>query len=126
MCDSNIKQIIPGSIILFYCSGTKKAITSLGVVDAVFNKFESFNEMYDLVKKRTVYSEDMLKNNYKADKLVILFKHYYSFNKYVTFDFLISQWIINGYIQTIMQITEEDLLKIFDESKFEKEKYLIK
>lgn len=126
LCDSNIKQIIPGSIILFYCSGTKKAITSLGVVDAVFNKFESFNEMYDLVKKRTVYSEDMLKNNYKADKLVILFKHYYSFNKYVTFDFLISQGIINGYIQTIMQITEEDLLKIFDESKFEKEKYLIK
>lgn len=125
LCDSNIKQITPGSIILFYCSGGKKAITSLGIVDAVFNKFEDFDEMYSLVKKRTAYSEDMLKKNYKNDKLVILFKHYYSFDKYVTYDFLISNGIINGYIQTIMQIKEKDLLKIFDESKFEKAKYLI-
>ena len=60
ICYSNIKKIKPGSIIIFYSTRTKKAITSLGVVDAVFTDFNNFEEMYNLVKRRTAYSEDEL------------------------------------------------------------------
>lgn len=125
LSDSNIKQIEKGSILLFYSSGTKKAITSLGIVDAVFNKFNDFDEMFNLVKKRTAYEEYELRKKFKKDKLVILFKLYYSFDNYVDFKFLKNKGIVNGVIQTIQQIKKEQLLLILDKCKMKKEIYLI-
>ena len=125
LCDSKIKQIQKGSILLFYSSGTKKAITSLGIVDAVFNKFNNFEELYNLVKKRTAYGEHELSKNYRNDKLVILFKLYYSFENYVDFEFLKKSGIVNGAIQSIQHITKEQLLKILDKCKMDKGIYLI-
>ena len=126
LCNSNIKQISSGDIVIFYSSGLKKSITSLGVVDAVFNNFISFDEMYNTVRKRTAYSKEELQKNYKKNKLVILFKHYYSFKEFVPFKFLLENNIVNGNIQTIMQIKINDLEKILEKCKFEKEKYIIK
>lgn len=120
LCYSKIKQIQKESILLFYSSGTKKAITSLGIVDAVFNKFNSFVELYNLVKKRTAYDEHELSKNYRNDKLVILFKLYYSFDNYVDFEFLKKSGIVNGAIQSIQHITKEQLLKILDKCKMTK------
>lgn len=125
LCDSKIKQIQKGSLLLFYSSGTKKSITSLGIVDAVFNKFDNFDEMFNLVKKRTAYDEHELRENFKNDKLVILFKLYYSFNNYVDFEFLKSNGIVNGAIQTIQHINKEQLLQILEKCKMKKEIYLI-
>ena len=125
LCDSKIKQIQKGSILLFYSSGTKKAITSLGIVDAVFNKFDNFDEMFNLVKKRTAYDEHELRENFKNDKLVILFKLYYSFDNYVDFEFLKSNRIVNGAIQTIQHISKEQLLQILEKCKMKREIYLI-
>lgn len=125
LCDSKIKQIQKGSILLFYSSGTKKSITSLGIVDAVFNKFDNFDEMFNLVKKRTAYDEHELRENFKNDKLVILFKLYYSFDNYVDFEFLKSNRIVNGAIQTIQHINKEQLLQILEKCKMKKEIYLI-
>ena len=125
ICDSKIKQIQKGSILLFYSSGTKKAITSLGIVDAVFNKFNNFDEMFNLVKKRTAYDECELRENFKNDKLVILFKLYYSFDNYVDFEFLKNNGIVNGPIQTIQQINKKQLLLVLNECKMNKDIYLI-
>lgn len=125
LCNSNIKKIEPGSIVLFYGSGVKKSITCLGLVDAVFRGFDSFEEMSTLVRKRTAYSENELRKVYSKDKLVILFKLYYSFPNYVTYDFLLKQKIVTAPIQTIKETNYESLLKIIDECKIEKEKYFI-
>ena len=125
LCDSKIKQIQKGSILLFYSSRAKKAITSLGIVDAVFTKFNNFDEMFNLVKKRTAYDEHELRENFKNDKLVILFKLYYSFDNYVSFEFLKNNGIVNGPIQTIQHINKEHLLKILEKCKMNKEIYLI-
>ena len=93
LCDSNTTKIEPGSIVLFYSSGIKKAITSLGIVDAVFNKFNTFEEMFSLVNKRTAYSETELKKTFKTNKLVILFKIYNYFKKEVSYSYLINNKI---------------------------------
>lgn len=82
--------------------------------------------MYNTVRKRTAYSKEELQKNYKKNKLVILFKHYYSFKEFVPFKFLLENNIVNGNIQTIMQIKINDLEKILEKCKFEKEKYIIK
>lgn len=126
ICNSNNKDIEKGSILLFYTSEDKKAITSLGIVDAVFNNFNSFEELYCLVNKRTVYNESQLRTEFKNDSLVILFKLYYSFDKYVTYNFLISNNIIKGPIQRITKLKNpKDLIKILDECQMEKDVYLI-
>ena len=125
LCDSHIKKIKPGSVLLFYSSGVKKAITSIGIVDAVFNTFDDFEDMYKLVRKRTAYDENSLKAKFKKDKLVLLFKFYYSMPNYVTYDYLIRNNIINGPIQTITEIDLNKFNMILNECKLEKEKYII-
>lgn len=125
ICDSNTKKITPGSILLFYSSGRKKAITSLGIADVTFNNFTSFSEMYNLVKRRTAYSENELKKVYKANKLVILFKHYYSFDEYIPFKYLLEKKIVKWNIQGITEIKIDSLHKIFKYCKFDTKKHLI-
>ena len=81
--------------------------------------------MYRIIRKRTAYEDIELRKNYKDDKLVILFKTYYSFENYVSFDFLLKNNIVKGNIQSITQISNDKLEMILDESKIEKEKYFI-
>lgn len=113
--NSKIKKIKPNSILLFYCSETKKAITSVGIVDSVFTDFESFEEFYRVVHKRTAYSEEELENMYKSNCLVILFKHYISFEKYINYEFLKNNKVINGPIQSIQEIDLTKFKKIINE-----------
>lgn len=126
LCDSNTTKIEPGSIVLFYSSGIKKAITSLGIVDAVFNKFNTFEEMFSLVNKRTAYSETELKKTFKTNKLVILFKIYNYFKKEVSYSYLINNKIVNGPIQTVTEIQNDKLMEILNECQIEKDIYLVK
>ena len=125
LCDSKIKKIKTGDVLLFYLSKTKKAVTTIGIVDAVFNKFDDFDDMYRLVRKRTAYNINKLKESFRNDKLVILFKFYYSIPKYVTYDFLKRLNIIAGSIQTITEIDLNNFNKILNESEFEIDKYII-
>ena len=124
--DSNITKIHKGDILLFYSTGIKKAITSLGVVDGVFNKFDNFEEMYNLIRKRTAYDENELRKNYKETKLVILFQLYYSFKEYVDYEYLTNSGIIKGSIQSIQEIRDMEMFnKILEKCQFEKDIYLI-
>ena len=125
ICNANTKQIDPGSIVLFYSSGEKKAITSLGIVDAVFNNFANFDEMFNLVQRRTAYKKEELEEVFKSDSLVILFKHYYSFDNYVNYDFLLENEIVKGPIQSAQKIEEEKLEMILTECKIDKKRYFI-
>ena len=125
LSNSKITKLKPGSILLFYSSGLKKKITSLGVVDMVFNNFKDFDDMYQLVRKRTAYEENQLKKDFKKDKLVILFKLYYALPNHVSFDFLKKNKIVTGPIQSIVEIDREKFDIIFNECKVEKEKYII-
>lgn len=128
LSDSKITTIIPGSILLFYSSGKKRAITCLGVVDAVFNKFDSFEDFNQVVRKRTAYSEEELRKVYKHDKLVVLFKLYYYFDNPVSYDFLLKNNIVKYSIQSIMQLKEnknEKLNLILKDAQFSFSKYII-
>ena len=122
---ANNRNILPGDILLFYSTKDKKAITSLGVVDAVFNNFKDIEDLSNLIRRRTAYSRNELEKLFKKDILAILFKHYYSFDNYVSFEFLIKNKIVNGSIQRPLQIKKDKLLEILEECKIEKDIYLI-
>lgn len=65
---ANNKDILSGDILLFYASKNKRAITSLGVVDAVFSGFGDFEEMFSLVRRRTAYNKEELHTIKKNSK----------------------------------------------------------
>ena len=117
--NSKIKLVKPGDIILFYASHDKKAITALGIVDTTWNKFETIQEIIDIVKKRTAYNEFELKSVSNLDSLVILFKHYLTFKNPITYDWLLKQNIIKGMIQGPVHIEVESLKRIIEEGKAE-------
>ena len=115
--NAKIKNIKSGDIILFYASRNKKAITTLGIVETTWNKFESQEEIFNIVRKRTAYDELELESVTKLDSLVIMFKHYITFKKSITYDFLYNNGIVKGYIQGPIGIEKQDLKKIIEESQ---------
>lgn len=110
------KMMKAGDILLFYASNDKKAITTLGIVEAIWNKFDSKEEIYNLVRKRTAYNEKELYMNTNLDSLVMMFKHYITFNKPITYEFLFNNRVVNGYIQAPQIIEKENFKKIIEES----------
>ena len=115
--NSKIKDIKEGDILLFYASHDKKAITTLGVVDTTWNKFNSLDEIFNIVSKRTAYNKNELYQVSRLDSLVIMFKHYITFNNPITDKFLYNNRILNGPPQSIGRITKENFRKIVMEGK---------
>ena len=111
------KNIKSGDIVLFYASHNRKAITTLGIVETAWNEFESQEEIFNIVRKRTAYDKEELKYVTKLDSVVIMFKHYITFKNPITYDFLYNNGIVNGYIQGPISIGREDLEKIIEESQ---------
>ena len=115
--NAKIKKIKPGDIVLFYASHNKKAITTLGIVETTWNEFESQEEIFNIVRKRTAYDEEELKLVTQLDSLVIMFKHYITFKNPITYEFLYNNGIVNGYIQGPISIEREDFEKIIEEGQ---------
>lgn len=115
--NAKIKKIKPGDIVLFYASHNRKAITVLGIVETTWNDFESQEEIFNIVRKRTAYDEEELKLVTQLDSLVIMFKHYITFKNPITYDFLYNNGIVNGYIQGPISIEREDFQKIIEEGQ---------
>lgn len=115
--NAKIKKIKPGDIVWFYASHNRKAITVLGIVETTWNDFESQEEIFNIVRKRTAYDEEELKLVTQLDSLVIMFKHYITFKNPITYDFLYNNGIVNGYIQGPISIEREDFEKIIEEGQ---------
>ena len=110
LCHSSIKQMQPGSVVLFYRSHDLKSITSIGVVDLVYRNMRTAEKVMRLVRKRTVYSEEEINEMVKRPTLVILFKHLF----HLTTQFTLSEMQrmdISG-PQSITEISESDYSRI--------------
>lgn len=116
ICNSNTKCIQPGDILVFYASEFKRSITTIGIVDSVFNNFSSPEELFNMAIKRTVYSLDAIKKLYKPTSKLILFKYYRSLNKPISYNELIEEKIINNVPMSIVKIKNKNgLKKMLDE-----------
>ncbi len=68
-----------------------------------------------MVRKRTAYSEEELEKVAKLDSLVIMFKHYVTFERPITYEFLLKNNIVKGPIQGPLRIDRKSLEKIIKE-----------
>ena len=107
ICNSRIKRIAQGDLILFYVSERRQLI-SIGVVEAVFGGLQDYKDIIKLVGKRTVYSVNEIQSISRKPSLVILFWQYWHFQQPLSYLRLKRMGILKGPPRSIMQISAKD------------------
>jgi len=107
ICNSRIKRIAQGDLILFYVSERRQLI-SVGVVEAVFGGLQNYRDIIKLVGKRTVYSVNEIQSIARKPSLVILFWQYWHLQQPLSYLRLKGMGILKGPPLSIMQISERD------------------
>ena len=113
LCHTNTKNIKPGSILLFYRSKDKNAITAVGVVEKVYYDLTDPREIMKHVRKRTVYSKEEIEEMAKNKPVtVILFNHHFYLRTPVKLDVLIREGILKAAPQSIWKLEHEKYVRI--------------
>jgi hypothetical protein len=107
ICNSRIKRIAQGDLILFYVSQRRQLI-SIGVVEAVFGRLQNYKDIIKLVGKRTVYSVNEIQSIARKPSLVILFWQYWHLPQPLSYLRLKGMGILKGPPLSIKQISEKD------------------
>lgn len=114
ICKSPTKQILNGDILLFYASEQKKKITTIGIVDDVFSNFSSPEELFNMARKRTVYTLEEIKENYDNSSKLLLFKYYKTLDKPISYKELVENNILNAPPFSIVKIEGEKIKTILN------------
>lgn len=114
LCHARLNGIEKGDILLFYRSSDMKAITSIGIVEQV-GDYQNVDEIMQLVAKRTVYSQDEIKEMAKKQTKILLFRIALHLPDNIRFSWLKKHEIVRGNIQTIRKITNESFNKLAKE-----------
>jgi len=77
LCNSRNKSISRGDVLLFYRSKDVKAITSIGTVEEVHRNIRSLDRAVSLVERRTVYTNEEIKQMLRKPTMIILFKWHF-------------------------------------------------
>jgi len=107
ICNSRIKRIAQGDLILFYVSERRQLI-SVGVVEAVFGGLQNYRDIIKLVGKRTVYSVNEIQSIARKPSLVILFWQYWHLQQPLSYVCLKRTGVLKGPPLSIIQISEKD------------------
>lgn len=108
ICNAPTRQIKEGDILLFYRTVDFKCITTLGIVEKVYYNLTDVKEVQDIVAKRTVYSQEEIKEKMqpKSSIVVILFKQNFHLKEVFYYSDLLENNIVAGAIQTITKIDD--------------------
>lgn len=124
LCYSKSKKIGAGDLVLFYRSRDEKAITSLGVVDEVHRNLSDFEEVFSLVKNRTVYPKKIIIKMLQKPVTVILFKHLFHFKEPISLINLKALFILKSAPMSVSELTDVNFKKILEGSNIE-ERYIV-
>ncbi len=107
LCHSSVKDIAPGSVLLFYRSQDWCNIHSVGIADACMRSADA-SEIARFVGQRTVYTLDQIQRMCLAETLAILFRQSRTIPA-VTLDDLVEHEALNGVPQQITRIKSEGM-----------------
>ncbi len=114
ICKAQTQQIRPGDILLFYASESKRSITTIGIVDNVFNKFSTPEDLYSLAIKRTVYSWEEIKSNFASNSKLILFKYYRTLKEPISYNSIIEHKLLKNVPMSIVKVDSNLSKKIIN------------
>ena len=113
LCHSKTQGLRPGDVVLIYRSGDERAITSLGIVED-YQALTDAAEIARLVSRRTVYTMQDIEQMARKPTKVMLFRLVRHFNSPPRHDWLQSNHVINGNIQSIRTLGTEAYQAIID------------
>jgi hypothetical protein len=119
------RNLESGDIIVFYRSGGiyKGVATTIGIVENVINNIKDFDELLRICRKRTVLTEDQLKeywNRFPRNRpFVINFLYAFSFVKRKTLKEMLDKGILSNMeaVKTITKIKRESLVQLITLSR---------
>lgn len=112
ICNSNIKKVASGDILLFYRSKDQSAITSLGIVEKVFPGIRNKDEIIRSVIKRSVYSLPDIEEMEGKTFLIILFRWHFDLPNPLTFKELKEIGVLKGPPRSLAQIDHEKYITV--------------
>lgn len=116
---SKVKRIRPGDVVLFYRSRDLRGLTSLGVIESVYQGMTDPGPIMNLIRKRTVYTPEEVKRFAKTPTTVILFNWHVHFASVLGIDELKHAGILKGNPQSVVAITHNQYLEIKRRSAFD-------
>ena len=112
LCQSPMKNLLPGDLLFFYRTSDAKSVYCVGVVEGV-RRFSDANELISFVSKRTVYThEDMRTFISKGEVLAILFR-LIRYLKIPVRRKMLTEEGVGGQIQTIRAMPEHVYQQLF-------------
>lgn len=112
ICNSRIKKIAPGDILLFYLSHTERSLTAVGVVEGVYRDVNKPDRIMRYIGKRTIYERWDVERLAGKGALILLFRWHFSLKPFLRYDDLVKHGILLQAPQAIMEIPHEKYLLI--------------
>lgn len=110
---SNIKRMQRGDLILFYRSEDLRAITSLGVVEAVYSGIKDTEQILQIAGKRTVFPRGEVDKWVERSLVsVFLFRHHFHLKRPIELEKLISSKVVKAAPQSAMEISRDGYAQI--------------
>lgn len=112
ICNSPIKKMKVGDLVIFYLSKTKQAASVLGVIESIHYDEKDLDSIYRHIGKRTVYSSKELKEICQKKSVIILFLELHYIDSDVDLDFMTKNNILKGPPQSIVKLNEDSYKQI--------------
>jgi L-amino acid N-acyltransferase YncA len=113
LCHSSVKDIAPGSVLLFYRSRDWCNIQSVGIADGCMRSTDE-SEIARFVGQRTVYTMDQIRHMCRTETLAVLFRQSRTISP-ITLDDLVKHEALLGAPQQITRIKPEGLTWIYQQ-----------
>lgn len=111
ICNSNTGSLAAGSLILFYASKIKRAITTLGVVEQSL-RTSNLSEALRMLGKRSVYTLDEIEKIVSAEALIVDFRLANHFDVPITFEELKKLGVLKGPPISIVKLKQPTFAKM--------------
>lgn len=106
ICNSNTRFLAPGSMVFFYSSKTRMALTTIGVVEES-TRTSNFHEAIRKLGKRSVYGLKEIETIVRNEALIIDFRFVTHLKQPIPFADLKKCEILKGPPVSLVKITEE-------------------
>ena len=116
ICNTSSRMLKDGDIVLFYYSKTKMAVTTICTIEKIIYDLQDSNEVLKLIAKKSVFSKKEIESICKKPVTIILFNHNFNLKNEVPYKTMKEQGIVNGYIQSITNISDEKYRKIIKDN----------
>ncbi len=112
---SNIRRMQQGDVILFYRSEDEQAITSLGVVEAIYSGIKDARQILQLAGKRTVFTRGEINQWVERNPVsIFLFRHHFHLKKPIDLPRLVDSQVVKAAPQSAMEISDEKYAQVRD------------